>query len=96
MADEATELERCFVRYNAAKAALEQATAYRKQVFTHHSPAWYAAVEAEAECFNETYEAHQSLKARLTASEDEIAARTGGATWTLHIPAPGETAGAPA
>ncbi len=95
MADEATELERCFVRYNAAKATLERATAHRKQVFTHHSPAWYAAVEAEAECFNETYEAHQSLKARRTASEEEAAARPTGGTWSLRMPAPGETAAAP-
>jgi hypothetical protein len=68
MADEATELERCFVRYNAAKATLERATAHRKQVFTHHSPAWYAAVEA----------------------------RPTGGNWSLRMPAPGETAAAPA
>lgn len=96
MGDEATELERCFGRFTAARAALEQATAHRKEVFTQHSPAWYAAVEAESECFNRTYEAHQGLKALLTASAEEAAPGPTGARWSLRMPESGGMAAAPA
>ncbi len=96
MADAATEIELRFVRFNAAKAALERATAHRKAVLTHHSPPWYEAVRDEAECFNATYEAFQALQAGLTVPEGQAVEQAGSPSWYLRTLSPGETAAAPA
>ncbi|MEJ7752994.1 MAG: hypothetical protein WKF46_08620 [Candidatus Limnocylindrales bacterium] len=96
MADDATEIELSFVRFNAAKAALKRATELRKAVLTHHSPAWYEAVQDEARCFNATYEAFQALQAELIVPAGETVEQAGSPSWYLRALSPGEAAGAPA
>ncbi len=96
MADDATQIELCFVRFNGAKAALERATAHRKGVQTHHSPPWYEAVKEEAECFNATYEAFQALQARLIVPAGEAVMEAGSPTWYLQPIPESESAARPA
>ncbi|MBA2558046.1 MAG: hypothetical protein H0V12_12000 [Chloroflexi bacterium] len=95
MAEDATELDLCFVRFNAAKAALERATAQRKQLLTRHGSSWYEAVKEEAECFNATYEALQAVQALLSVPEGHAVEHAGSPSWYLRTLAPSETAAAP-
>jgi hypothetical protein len=93
MADDATEVEFCFLKFNAAKVALVRATAHRKAVQTRHSPPWYEAVMQEAACFNATYEAFQALQARLIVPAGEAVMEAGSPTWYLQpIPVRGSSA----
>jgi len=94
MADDATEIELSFVRFNATKASLKRATEQRKAVLTQHSPAWYEAVQEEARCFNATYEAFQALQAELTVPEGQAVEQAGSPSWYLRALSPGETAAA--
>ncbi|CAN5679482.1 hypothetical protein BH24CHL8_BH24CHL8_06450 [soil metagenome] len=96
MADDATQIELCFVRFNAAKAAFERATAHRKRVQTHHSPPWYEAVKEEAECFKCNVRGVPGPSGKADVPAGEAVMEAGSPTWYLQSIPQGEAAATPA